>query len=333
MNYQLKFFVIGEKGGVGKTWFTFILIEFLRKIFGRLPTIVDMDISTPNIAKTYLKTEYERWLTPLALANSNKSSVFRSDAPNLVEEKEKTRLERLTENQISLTNDREGLMGDKLLEILDISEEVVVAMPSQSQQGLCEWLDRYLTKDNSDKDEEKEKAGIVFWWVSDGSFESLQLFDRFIHQYPPSELTQYCLVINKGSRDIDWSRYKLTDIYPDIFQLITAGEIKAIEIDKIGFEPKILLQVQQQGLSFTDIRNNNPKNNKYFINRFNEWLELCYDQILTTGYIPTVTPETVETLEKLFQVPADDQDNHQHGESQLGSDVDDRRTEDERHAA
>jgi hypothetical protein len=329
MKYHLKFFVIGEKGGVGKTWFTFILIEFLRQFFHRLPTIVDMDTSTPNIAKTYQKKLFAQWSNS-SLAKTSTSGIFEAQIESDSQPEDISRIEQLLQHQISLTNDREGLMGDKLLEILDISDETVVAMPSQSQQGLCEWLDRYLKQDD---DEQEQDKCIVFWWVSDGSFESLQLFDRFIYQYPPSELIQYCLVINKGSRDIDWARYKLTDIYPDMFQLVVTGEIKAIEIDKIGFEPKILLQIQQQGLSFTEIRNNNPKNNKYFINRFNEWLELCYDQILTTGYIPTVTPETVETLEKLFQVPADDQDNHQHGESQLGSDVDDRRTEDERHAA
>jgi hypothetical protein len=281
MKYNLKFFVVGEKGGVGKTWFTFILIEFLRQVFDRLPTIVDMDTSTPNIAKTYLKKIYAQW-SESSRAKTSTSGIFDSHAEILESESEDvSRIEQLLQEQISLTNDREGLMGDKLLEILDISDETVVAMPSQSQEGLCEWLDRYVTKDDDDKD----NAGIVFWWVSDGSFESLELLDKFICQYPPCELIQYCLVINKGSRDIDWGRYKLVDIYLDIHNLIAKGEIKAIEIDKIGFEPSVLRQLQEQGLSFADVLNNNPKTNRYFLSRFNKWLGECYAQIRTTGHV------------------------------------------------
>jgi hypothetical protein len=281
MNNQLKFFVVGEKGGVGKTWFAFILIEFLRHVFNRLPTIVDMDTSTPNIAKTYLKEISAHW-SNASLTKTSTSGIFESEAeiPES-ESKDISRIEQLLQDQISLTNDREGLMGDKLMEILAISNETVVAMPSQSQRGLCEWLDR-----SPIEHDDKDDALSVFWWVSDGSFESLQLFDRFVCQYPPSELIQYCLVINKGSRDIDWARYKLVSIYPDIYQLITTGEIKAIEIEKIGFEPSVLRQLQEQGLSFADVLNGEPKTNKFFMNRFNGWLELCYDRIRATGYIP-----------------------------------------------
>jgi hypothetical protein len=316
MKYNLKFFVVGEKGGVGKTWFTFILIEFLRQFFNRLPTIVDMDTSTPNIAKTYLQKIYTQW-SKSSLTKTSTSGVFEAQVESDSEPEDVSRIEQLLQDQISLTNDREGLMGDKLLEILDISDETVVAMPSQSQQGLCEWLDRYLKQDD---DEQAQDKCIVFWWVSDGSFESLQLFDRFIYQYPPSELIQYCLVINKGSRDIDWARYKLTDIYPDIFQLVAAGEIKAIEIEKIGFEPMILRQVQEQGLSFTDILNNNPKNNRYFLSRFNKWLQECYAQIRLTEYIPAASK-----VEELFH-PADNDSGDRHCAESQSTGV-------ERHAA
>jgi hypothetical protein len=283
MTRSLKFFVIGEKGGVGKTWFTFILIEFLRQIFKQIPTIVDMDTSTPNIAKTYCKKIYAQWSNS-SLGESSTSRIFEPAAESESESEDIPRIDQLLQNQISLTNDREGLMGDKLLEILDISTATVVAMPSQSQQWLCEWLERYLTKVEDEQDQ--DQSGLACWWVSDGSFESLQLFDKFICQYPPSDLIQYCLVINKGSRDIDWGRYKLVDIYPDILQLVTAGEIKAIEIEKMGFEPSVLRQVQEQGLSFSDILSNNPKTNQFFLNRFDGWLKRCYTQIRTTGYVP-----------------------------------------------
>jgi hypothetical protein len=275
---KLNFFVVGEKGGVGKTWFTFILIEFLCQMFKRLPTIVDMDTSTPNVAKTYLKKIYTQW-SEADITKTSTSSIFAAIESDS-EQEDIPRIEQLLQNQISLTNDREGLMGDKLMELLAISSETVITMPSQSQKGLCEWLDR-----GGIEHQDNDDSISVFWWVSDGSFESLQLFDRFLCQYPPSKLIQYCLVINKGSRDIDWQRYKLASIYPDIFQLITTGEIKAIEIDKIGFEPSVLRQIQEQGLNFADILNNNPKTNKYFLSRFDKWLQECYDQISNTGYI------------------------------------------------
>jgi hypothetical protein len=274
---KLKFFVLGEKGGVGKTWFTMILIEFLRQSLKRLPTIVDLDVSTPNIAKIYLKEICAQWSSSDQVSPSG-SNIFTQETVQSPS-KDISRIEELLQDQISLTNDREGLMGDKLMELLAISSETVVTMPSQSNAGLCEWLER------GGLDDQDQDDSVVFWWVSDGSFESLQLLDRFICQYPPSKTRQYCLVVNKGSRDIDWQRYKLVNIYPDIFQLITTGEIKAIEIDRMGFEPGVLRQLQEQGLSFADVLDGTPKTNKFFLNRLNKWLEECYAQIRTTGYV------------------------------------------------
>jgi cellulose biosynthesis protein BcsQ len=54
------FIVGGEKGGVGKTWFTYILIELLLQL-DLDPTILDLDKTTPNVAKAYLKDIYHQW--------------------------------------------------------------------------------------------------------------------------------------------------------------------------------------------------------------------------------------------------------------------------------
>ena len=54
------FIVGGEKGGVGKTWFTYILIELLLQL-DRDPTILDLDKTTPNVAKAYLKDIHKQW--------------------------------------------------------------------------------------------------------------------------------------------------------------------------------------------------------------------------------------------------------------------------------
>jgi CobQ/CobB/MinD/ParA nucleotide binding domain len=269
----LKFIILGEKGGVGKTWFSLLLIEFLRQKFDRLPTIVDMDVSTPNVAKVYLKKHVERW--------SNLGSASDEKSKNIAPPKSTTRLEELLEDQISLNNDRSGEMGDNLREIMDISQETVVSMPSQSLLGLMDWMDRYRIDDNS------SLSDLIFWWVSDGSVESLGLLEKFVYKYPSLKI---CLVLNKGSRDIDWTKYQLEKVSADVHNFIKAGDIKKIEIDLIGIAPKVLDRIQLEGLSFEDIVNSQSEN-KYFVNRFSSWLEKSYKEILSTGYVADVANE------------------------------------------
>jgi cellulose biosynthesis protein BcsQ len=71
---SIKLVTIGEKGGVGKTWLTLILIEFLRSVCGKLPVIIDMDTSTPNIAKIYQKDNYNSWSNIKTDKNSDEDS-------------------------------------------------------------------------------------------------------------------------------------------------------------------------------------------------------------------------------------------------------------------
>jgi hypothetical protein len=279
---SIKLVTIGEKGGVGKTWLTLILIEFLRSVFGKLPVIIDMDTSTPNIAKIYQKDNYNSWSNIKTDKNSDEDSDRNSDEDALtkvyspaIDEGEDVL--QLLKEQIFLGGGESAKMGDKLLEIMNLSTQSVTCFPSQSQKGLNKWLD-----DNGIGKGETNSA-IIFWWVSDGSFESLDLFQNFIERYPK---LQCCLVLNRGVNVQIWNKYSLHQINPTVSKKIADKALKAFFIDSIDIDRTIMIDIQDKGVSFQDIiENKGDKYNKYFVNRFKIWLEKSFDAIKKTGYI------------------------------------------------
>jgi hypothetical protein len=319
----LKFVVLGEKGGVGKTWFSFILIELIRSIFKTLPVIIDMDTSTPNIAKIYQEDNYATWFNIKvkvpedSKSDSTEDNKSESNEDNSTENIETNSTEniddtdenaltnstenindtdeealtkvyskvapkskhvsKLLEEQIFLGGEESAEMGDKLLEIMNRSPQSVTCFPSQSQKGLNKWLD-----DNG-IEQSKTDSDLVFWWVSDGSFESLDLFQKFIEKYPKLEC---CLVLNRGVNVRIWNKYSLHQINPTLSEKIADKSLKGFFIDSIDIDRTVMIDIQDKGVSFQDIiENNGDKYNKYFVNRFNIWLEKSFNAINKTGYI------------------------------------------------
>jgi CobQ/CobB/MinD/ParA nucleotide binding domain len=284
---SLQLISLGEKGGVGKTWLSLILIELLRSTYGKLPTIIDMDVSTPNIAKIYQKENYATWLNT-GVKEAKEAKDKDNDEDNDIDLDALTKvysettdqsgdISELLKEQIFLGGGESAEMGDKLLEIMNSSPQSVTCFPSQSQKGLNKWLD-----DNG-IGKSKTDSNMIFWWVSDGSFESLELFQNFIKKYPHLKC---CLVLNRGVNVRIWNKYSLHQMNPTLSEKIADKTLKAIFIDAIDIERTIMIDIQNKGVSFQDIiENKGDRYNKYFVNRFKIWLEKSFKAIKKTGYI------------------------------------------------
>jgi hypothetical protein len=298
---SLQLISLGEKGGVGKTWFSLILIELLRSIYGELPTIIDMDISTPNIAKIYQKENYATWLNT-GVEEIKEAKDKDSDKDNDIDLDALTKVysetidqsgdvSELLKEQIFLGGGESAEMGDKLLEIMNSSPQSVTCFPSQSQKGLNKWLD------DNEIGKSKTDSNMIFWWVSDGSFESLELFQNFIEKYP---YLKCCLVLNRGVNVRIWNKYSLYQMNSTLSKKVADKTLQAIFIDAIDIDRTIMIDIQNKGVSFQDIiENKEERYNKYFVNRFKIWLEKSFKAIKKIGYIvdkadslPTDTADT-----------------------------------------
>ncbi len=266
------FIVGGEKGGVGKTWFTYILIELLLQL-DLAPTILDLDRTTPNVAKAYLKDIYQQWLS----VDVQDRQVFEPiEQVEELEGSDRGQLHKLLSQQISLSNNPDDTKSrDRLSEVVELSDNTIISLPAQSQLGLCYWLDE------TDLASDKASSQIVMFWVSDGSYESLSLLENFMYKYPD---LQYCLVVNKGiGSSSQWDNYRLGLVNPELNKMIANKEMQGIVIDKVVLSEELSIRIQKENLTFGEILTD-PDTNKRLVYRLKTWLERSFDTIKSTGY-------------------------------------------------
>ena len=266
------FIVGGEKGGVGKTWFTYILIELLLQL-DRDPTILDLDKTTPNVAKAYLKEIYQQWSSTHIQAERVFETIERTEGGQL---DVLVRLKKLLSEQIVLSNNPDDTKSrDRLSEVVELSDNTIISLPSQSQSGLCYWLGE------TDLALMATTTQIVLFWVSDGSYESLSLLENFMYKYPE---IQYCLVVNKGiGTSSEWENYRLGLVNPDLNQMIAKKELKAVVIDKVVLSEELSIRLQRENLTFSEILTD-PGINQRVAYRLKTWLKGSFTTIKSTGY-------------------------------------------------
>ena len=266
------FIVGGEKGGVGKTWLTYILIELLLQL-DRDPTILDLDESNPNVAKAYLKDLYKQWSSTNIQTERVFETIERTEGEQL---DALVRLKKLLSEQIVLSNNPDDTKSrDRLSEVIELSDNTIISLPSQSQSGLCYWLDE------TDLAFLATTTQTVLFWVSDGSYESLSLLENFMYKYP--EL-QYCLVVNKGiGTSSEWENYRLGLVNPDLNEMIAKKELKAIAIDKVVLSDELSIRLQRENLTFSQILTD-PDINQRVAYRLKTWLDRSFTMIKSTGY-------------------------------------------------
>jgi len=200
-------FVTGEKGGVGKSLFAMVLLEYLNNL-GIEHKFYDADRSSPDVGLAYGEF-YHEFVSSLNkdttseldklndLVNnhddvlaSNKKDITNIDLEEEEEKEEEELSTKESKTQIYFSEDRrESFRADKLYNDVSDGNLVVVNLPAQVELLVNKWLTNRSILDDSD-------FPIYYWFVTDGSPESLTLMERSLSQY--GDRIEHIIVRNSG---------------------------------------------------------------------------------------------------------------------------------------
>jgi hypothetical protein len=160
-------FVTGEKGGVGKSLWSMVLLEYCRakKISYRF---YDADRTSPDVGLIYEPQKYRKIISEVAVSSPEEYKPSNQAFG----------LESYLE-QIFFSEDEEDVfLADRLFAIA-CENLVIVNLPAQVEVMVTRWL----TKRGVLSLAKEEKMEIYFWFVTDGSPESLDLLERSLLTY------------------------------------------------------------------------------------------------------------------------------------------------------
>ncbi|PSF33457.1 hypothetical protein C7H19_20010 [Aphanothece hegewaldii CCALA 016] len=187
--------VTGEKGGVGKSLFTMCLLEYcLEK---KLPyRFYDADRSSPDVGLIYEPNKYSAMLngkTDQGKAIAKKGS--KATVKDETYQPQNKSVEQLVEpNNLHIffsEDEEDGFLANHL--IAEAAEHlVIVNLPAQVEMIIHQWLIGRGILEVAQLDE----LPITFWFVTDGSPESLDLLFNSLTIY--GQGVNHVVVINEG---------------------------------------------------------------------------------------------------------------------------------------
>lgn len=197
---RLLHFVGGRKGGVGKSFFARMLIEYLRSK-GKKFTIAECDRVNPDVGRIYKDQE------PIILAYFSEDERKRSKADALF---------------------AEALKGT-----------VIANLPAQVHQAMLAWF----TEDALYELAEQEGVAFCHWYVSNGGYDSLQLFYKTVRDL--GIWMPHVFVRNFGLCD-DWRH---VDEDPDFQAIVEDHSIQVIDLPKFSYLERNFVEANQLALS------------------------------------------------------------------------------------
>jgi hypothetical protein len=191
-------FVDGEKGGVGKSLFCRVMVQYcLDK--GHPFTLVEADRTNPDVGEFY---------------------------PEDVEDKNGKKIVHYKQAIFS-ESERKLYEADKIFE-LALAKPVIVNLPAQVFTIVNDWMERNTLLDVSSQ----HGIDICKWFVCTGGFDSVKLFVESVNHFEGK--IRHILVRNLGLQD-DWShvyeRKELKD-------LMSKYSIKAIDLPKFSYRER-----------------------------------------------------------------------------------------------
>jgi hypothetical protein len=215
-------FSFAKYGRVGKSTWLKLLIEYML-VQGRQHIIVDTDKETPNVAKAYTPERLDRWLK-MELGNDMLfSDAAKNNAPTEPEDK----INSLLAEQVVFSDDnRTEYLTRNLLSLSQFGKDILVNLPANVYNPVCD----FITNNNLHR---SPKVKLFNWWVSNGSEESLELFDKTQAKFPEAN---HILVLNTGNFQYiyDWKRFRLPE---KVSKLYKSGKIKVIQMPFLSVEP------------------------------------------------------------------------------------------------
>ena len=202
----------GEKGGVGKSFFTKVLLEYCRLEEKQIEIdFIDADRTNPDVGLIYEPEKYR---------------LFLEDNP----EKSNGKIK-----QIYFTdNFLESYLVDKIFEKA-LTKTVIVNLPPQVTTLVNNWIDKQALLALG------ESKGITFvhWFVCSGEYHSIRLFKKSVSKY--GDKIPHVLVRNNGLC-LNWS-HLLEDV--ELAELIRQDQIKVIDLPALGDYERNLIDAKQ----------------------------------------------------------------------------------------
>lgn len=219
-------FVTGEKGGIGKSLFARVLLEYFNKLSIKYK-FYDADRSSPDVGLAYGES-YDEIVTSLSEDNISKLDIL-LDEDNYKQEISNDDQSPVVTTQIYFSEDqRESFRADQLYEEASEGNLVVVNLPAQVELLVNQWLNDRSILSESD-------FPIYYWFLTDGSPESLDLLQRSLQQY--GDKINHIIIRNKGlNKSVDEAIMRSS-----VFELMRSLKIKAVEMPQL-----ILSDVQME---------------------------------------------------------------------------------------
>lgn len=176
--------------------------------------------------------------------------------------------------QFAIFSDDERQTQADQLRDLAVQKPLIISLPSQVGQPLNDWLEMALF------DAAEEGVSFVRWFITSGTFESLNLFQIALERHGGN--FPHVLVKNWGVSD-DWS--ELSNL-KDLAKLMKRYKVQTIDFPRLPWQETNLIQKKNwtfaQARAATDL----PSMSRTKIKRF---LTEAYTAFESTGRISDVT--------------------------------------------
>jgi hypothetical protein len=193
-------FVGGRKGGVGKSSFTRVLVEYQRSQEVTF-TIAECDRVNPDVARIY-KSDVA---TILAYFSEDERKRSKADA----------------------------LFAEAL------KNPVIANLPAQVHEAMLAWF----VQDALYELAAKEGVSFCHWYVSNGGYDSLQLFYKTVRDL--GLWMPHVFVRNWGLCD-DWAH---VDEDPDFQRIVEDHSIPVVDLPKLSYLERNFVEANQLALS------------------------------------------------------------------------------------
>lgn len=293
-------FVTGEKGGIGKSLFAMVLLEYLHNL-GIDHKFYDADRSSPDVGLTYgespesttrEKSELDDFtcfddvlaFDDVEETNSEKDFIPLEES----DPQESTQPSQLVSQVYFSEDQEESFKADRLYEEAS-NGLVVVNLPAQVELLMDKWLrDRSIIEDDS--------LNIHYWYVTDGSPESLTLLDRSLKRY--GNRIKHIVVRNKGLN-------KLVDknlmSNPVVQTMRSLGLRRTVELPQLVVSNAEMQTIKTNKVKLSEVLTSDIKGlNSLTKLRTKSFLKSAHHEIDRTGVFAK-QPES--TLEKQTEEP------------------------------
>jgi hypothetical protein len=283
----------GEKGGVGKSLFCRVLIEYFQQ--QKLPfLLVDADRTNPDVGLIYEPSHYQK--SPLNLEEKsinldsntpdvtygNNADIFTGDIlekeKNLKEKmnksktKDKKKEEKDNFEPIFFSEDERKSYSTDLIFERAIKEDVIVNLPAQVAPLVNQWIEKnsLLTLG------QEMNVSFCKWFICTGGYDSISLFKDSLNLY--QDQLQHILVRNGGLCD-SWSHLE-EDI--DLMNGINKYKVKVIDFPKLSYRERNLIDAQKWTFSTAK---NQPQLGIISKQRIKLFLDQSFAQLSSTQLI------------------------------------------------